>query len=448
MDLMHTLFYFAIAIGVLVSFHEFGHFWVARKVGVKVLRFSVGFGQVLWSFRKRPDDTEYVLSAIPLGGYVRMVDEREGPVSPADLPFAFNRKPLMARAAVVAAGPVFNLVLAVVLFWMVLVIGETGLKPILGAIKPNTLAETAGFTEGEIILSVNGKDTPTWTVAMGAIVSAALGGERRIDIKVKSFSDQESVKTIRIDPADTDNPEQLYNRLGFEPWTPKLKPIVDRVLPDSAALAAGLKPGDLIVSADKVPITDWAQWVEIVKKNPDNPLVMSIERDGVMMSLTIVPRRVENEGKIGASVRVPEDLKKALTVDYSLPPLEAIPVAFATTWRYSTATLTMMGNMLIGKASVKNLSGPVSIAQIAGQSAAMGFVPFIKFLALVSVSLGVLNLLPIPVLDGGHLLFFAIEGIKGSPVSEKIQLFFQQIGIAVLMSLMALAMVLDVQRLF
>jgi len=448
MDLMHTLFYFAIAIGVLVSFHEFGHFWVARKVGIKVLRFSVGFGQVLWSYRRKPDDTEYVLSAIPLGGYVRMVDEREGPVSPADLPFAFNRKPLLARAAVVAAGPVFNLLLAVVLFWAVLVIGETGLKPIVGAIKPDTLAESAGFTEGELILTVNGKATPTWTEAMGAIVSAALDGEQRIDIKVKSIDDQESNRIVIFGPADTDNPELLYNRLGLEPWTPKLKPIVDKVLPDSAALAAGLKPGDLIVSADNAPITDWAQWVEIVKKNPDNQIVLSIERDGVVMSLTIIPRRVENEGKIGASVRVPDDLKKSLTVDYSLPPLAAIPEAFATTGRYSIATLKMMGNMLIGKASVKNLSGPVSIAQIAGQSAAMGLVPFIKFLALVSVSLGVLNLLPIPVLDGGHLLFFAIEGIKGSPVSEKIQLFFQQIGIAVLMSLMALAMVLDVQRLF
>jgi len=447
MDLMHTLFYFAIAIGLLVSFHEFGHFWVARKVGVKVLRFSVGFGQVLWSFRRKPDDTEYVLSAIPLGGYVKMVDEREGPVSPADFSCAFNRKPLPARAAVVAAGPLSNLLLAVGLFWLALVIGETGLKPIVGAIKPNTLAQTAGFSEGDLILSVNGKETPTWTEAMAAIVSAALGGAQRIEVNVKGFDDRASIKAIDIDSAVKESPEQFFNRLGLEPWSPKLKPIVDKVLPDSAALAAGLKPGDLILSADSVPITDWMQWVEIVKKNPDKPLVLAIEREGVVMSLTVVPRRVENEGKIGASVRVPEDFKKALTVHHSLPPIAAIAEAFATTWRYSVTTLKMMGNMLIGQASVKNLSGPVGIAQIAGQSAEMGFVPFIKFLALVSVSLGVLNLLPIPMLDGGHLLFFAIEGIKGSPVPEKIQLFFQQIGMAVLMSLMALAMALDVQRL-
>ena len=448
MDLMHTLFYFAIAIGVLVSFHEFGHFWVARKTGVKVLRFSVGFGQVLWSFRRSPDDTEYVLSAIPLGGYVKMVDEREGSVKPEDLPYAFNRKPLLVRAAVVAAGPLFNLLLAVLLFWGVLVIGETGIKPILGVVKPNTLVASAGFVEGDQILTVNGKDTPTWSEAMSAVISAALDGQQAIGLKVKSLDSQETTKTITIGLADTENPEQLYNRLGFEPWTPKLKPVVDRVLPDSAAASAGLKPGDLIVSANGVAIADWMQWVDMVKKNPDNQLALAIERDGVATTLTIIPRRVENEGKIGASVRVPDELRKAVSVEYSLSPLAAIPVAFETTWNYSVATLKMMGNMLIGKASVKNLSGPVSIAQIAGQSASMGLVPFIKFLGLVSVSLGVLNLLPIPVLDGGHLLFFAIEGVKGSPVPEKIQVFFQQIGIAVLMSLMALAMVLDVQRLF
>lgn len=445
---MHTLFYFAIAIGVLVSFHEFGHFWVARKTGVKVLRFSVGFGQVLWSFRRSPDDTEYVLSAIPLGGYVKMVDEREGSVKPEDLPYAFNRKPLLVRAAVVAAGPLFNLLLAVLLFWGVLVIGETGIKPILGVVKPNTLVASAGFVEGDQILTVNGKDTPTWSEAMSAVISAALDGQQAIGLKVKSLDSQETTKTITIGLADTENPEQLYNRLGFEPWTPKLKPVVDRVLPDSAAASAGLKPGDLIVSANGVAIADWMQWVDMVKKNPDNQLALAIERDGVATTLTIIPRRVENEGKIGASVRVPDELRKAVSVEYSLSPLAAIPVAFETTWNYSVATLKMMGNMLIGKASVKNLSGPVSIAQIAGQSASMGLVPFIKFLGLVSVSLGVLNLLPIPVLDGGHLLFFAIEGVKGSPVPEKIQVFFQQIGIAVLMSLMALAMVLDVQRLF
>lgn len=452
MDLLHKLFYFAIAIGVLVSFHEFGHFWVARKVGVKVLRFSVGFGKVLWSYQKHPESTEYVLAAIPLGGYVKMVDEREGEVSAADLAVAFNRQPLWARAAIVGAGPVFNLALAVVLFWSVLVIGETGIKPILGAVESGTLAATAGFADGDEILSVNGKLAPTWTEAMGTIITSALDGDQDINIAVKSLDGQESVRLLTISETDAQNPEALYQRLGFKPWSPKLKPIIGKVLPDSAALAAGLRPNDLIVSADGVAMGDWMQWVETVRTHPGKEIKLLIERDGVSLPLTITPNSVEaeqkTEGKIGASVSVPDDLIKSVTIEYSLAPLPAIPVALATTWDYARTTLNMMGRMLIGKASVENLSGPISIAQYAGQSAEMGLAAFLKFMALVSVSLGVLNLLPVPVLDGGHLLFFAVEAIKGSPVSERIQGFFQQVGITLLISLMALAMVLDVQRLF
>ena len=452
MDLLHTLFYFAIAIGVLVSFHEFGHFWVARKAGVKVLRFSVGFGKVLWSYQKTPEATEYVLSAIPLGGYVKMVDEREGEVKKEDLAFAFNRQSLLARTAIVAAGPIFNLMLAVALFWSVLVIGETGIKPILGAVGQGTLAATAGFVEGDQIISVNDKLTPTWTEAMGVIIASALDGDRDIKITVKNIDDQPYVRILKIAESDVQNPEVLYQRLGFKPWSPKLKPIIGLVLPDSAALAAGLQKGDLIISADGTVMNDWMQWVSTVKNHPGVTINLIIERDGVQLPLTITPKSVQSgqktEGKIGASVFVPEELIKSVSVEYSLSPLKAIPVALETTWYYSSATLKMMGRMLIGKASVENLSGPISIAQYAGQSADMGLVPFIKFMALVSVSLGVLNLLPVPVLDGGHLLFFALEAIKGSPVSDRIQTFFQQVGIALLMSLMALAMVLDVQRLF
>lgn len=452
MDFLHTLFYFIVAISVLVSFHEFGHFWVARKVGVKVLRFSVGFGKILWSYQKHPEATEYVISAIPLGGYVKMVDEREGEVKEADLPYAFNRQPLWARAAIVAAGPIFNLVLAVALFWSVLVIGEMGIKPILGSTEQGTLAAEAGFAEGDQIVSVNGKNTPTWTEAMSVLVSAALDGEQNIPVTVKDFADQQSIKTLHLTDKDTENPDVLYRRLGFKPWSPKLKPIIGKVLPDSPALAAGLQQGDLIVSADGSPLNEWMEWVDYVKKRPGVAINLIIERDGIRMPIAITPKKVElgqsSEGKVGASVYIPEDLMKSVMVEYSLSPLDAIPVALETTYYYSITSLKMMGKMLIGKASVENLSGPISIAQYAGESASMGLAPFIKYLALVSVSLGVLNLLPIPVLDGGHLLFFGIEGIKGSPVSEKAQLFFQQIGIALLVSLMALAMFLDVERLF
>lgn len=452
MDFLHTLFYFAVAIGVLVSFHEFGHFWVARKTGVKVLRFSVGFGKVLWSYQTNPEATEYVLSAIPLGGYVKMVDEREGEVKTEDLPFAFNRQPLWARTAIVAAGPIFNLALAVVLFWSVLVIGETGIKPILGAVAQGTLAATAGFAEGDQIISVNDKSTPTWTEAMSVIIASALDGDHDIKVAVKNFDDQQNDRILRISESDAENPEKLYDHLGFKPWSPKLKPIIGKVLPDSAALAAGLRQGDVIVSADGTVMNDWMQWVDTVKNHPGAAINLIIERDGVRLPLTVTPKSVQveqkTEGKIGASVFVPEDLIKSVSAEYSLPPLDAIPVALETTWYYASATLKMMGRMLIGRASVENLSGPISIAQYAGQSATMGLVPFIKFMALVSVSLGVLNLLPVPVLDGGHLLFFLLEGIKGRPISDRIQAFFQQVGMVLLLSLMALAMVLDIQRLF
>lgn len=452
MDFLHTLFYFIVAISVLVSFHEFGHFWVARKAGVKVLRFSLGFGKILWSYQKNPDTTEYVISAIPLGGYVKMVDEREGEVKEADLPYAFNRQSLFARIAIVAAGPVFNLMLAVAFFWSALVIGEIGIKPILGAVEQGTLAAAAGFADGDEIISVNGKTTPTWTEAMTALVSSALDGEQSIKIEVKNFDGRQNIRTLQLTDKDTENPDVLYQHLGFKPWSPKLQPIIGKVLPDSAAFAAGLKQGDLIVSADDTPMNDWMQWVDYVKNRGGVAIKLVIERDGVRLPVTITPKKVEvgekTEGKVGASVFIPEALMKSVSVEYSLPPLEAIPVALETTYYYSVTSLKMMGKMLIGKASVENLSGPISIAQYAGQSATMGLVPFIKYLALVSVSLGVLNLLPIPVLDGGHLLFFAIEGIKGSPVSEKVQFFFQQIGIALLISLMMLAMFLDVDRLF
>jgi len=452
MDFIHTLFYFIVAIGVLVAFHEFGHFWVARRAGVKVLRFSIGFGKVLWSHQKNAESTEYVLSAIPLGGYVKMVDEREGEVKAEDLPYAFNRQSLLARTAIVAAGPIFNLLLAVSLFWAVLVIGETGIKPILGQIEQGTLAAKAGFAEGEQILSVNGKLTPTWSEAIGTLISSAIDGEQDIQVQVKTFDDQQSTKVLNITEADTESPEVLYQRLGFKPWSPKLKAVIGKVLPDSAALAAGLKPGDLIVSADGIAINEWTQWVEYVKSHADIQIKTIIERDGVQLPVNVTPSGVKTdkktEGKIGASVQVPEGLVESMSVEYALSPLAALPVAFTTTYDYSVATVKMMSKMLIGKASVENLSGPISIAQYAGQSASLGLVHFLKFMALVSVSLGVLNLLPIPVLDGGHLLFFAFEAIKGKPVSEKIQIFFQQVGMALLMSLMVLAMFMDVEKLF
>lgn len=453
MDLLHTLFFFIVAIGLLVSFHEFGHFWVARKVGVKVLRFSVGFGKVMWSYQKAPTATEYVVSIVPLGGYVKMADEREGEVKPEDLPYAFNRQPLWARSAIVIAGPLFNLLLAIGLFWSVFVIGEVGVRPVLGPVTQNTFASAAGFVEGDEILKVNKRAAPTWTEAISLIIASAMESEQGIAVEVKSSDQQLYERTLRIPKSATENPDQLYQQLGLKPWQPVLKPIIGKVLPDSAAAAIGLQPGDLVLSADGVAINDWMQWVDYVQTRPGKTIALLIERDGVQVPKQIIPKEElqadqKPVGKIGAAVRIPDDILANMRVEYSLPVFEALGAACERTWYYSVTTLKMMGQMLIGKASVENLSGPISIAQYAGQSASMGLVQFLKFLGLVSVSLGVLNLLPIPVLDGGHLMFYAIEAVKGGPVPEKVQIVFQQIGMAVLMSLMILAMFLDVQRLF
>jgi regulator of sigma E protease len=453
MDFMHTLFYFLLTIGILVAFHEFGHFWVARRAGVKVLRFAVGFGKVLWSYQKNEDSTEYVLCAIPLGGYVKMVDEREGEVVAKDLAHAFNRQSVFARFAIVAAGPIFNLVLAVALFWSVLVIGETGMKPVLGKVPANSLAAQAGFVEGDEIIAVSDKITPTWTETMSYLIARALDGDSEIAIKVQNIAQSTpSIKTLHLSPEDSKNPETLYEHLGFKPYTPILPAIIGNVLADSPAQKAGLQAKDKIINADGIEIKEWMQWVAYIKERPNTAIQVLIERADVRATLTITPNATEvagkTEGKIGASVFVPENLLESMSVEYRLSPIEAIPVAFTTTYDYAFSTLKMLGKMFAGKADVENLSGPISIAQYAGQSASMGLTPYLKFIALISISLGVINLLPIPVLDGGHLLFFVIEAIKGSPVSEKIQIRFQQVGITLLVSLMVLAMVLDVQKLF
>ncbi len=452
MDTLYTLFHFIVAIGILVSFHEFGHFWVAKKVGVKVIRFSVGFGKVVWSYQKTPDSTEYVLSAIPLGGYVKMLDEREGDIKAEDLPYSFNQQSLLARTAIVAAGPIFNLLLAVILFWSVFMLGETGLRPVLGEIEVGTLADQAGFVEGEEIVSINNELTPIWNEAMTLLFSFAMQGEQEIVVGVKDRDDIEKTHILKVAKEDVQQPEILFKRLGFKPWMPKLDPVIGELLEQGTAKKAGLQKGDLIITADDEVMADWMQWVEYVKARPEIAIQVIVEREGVRLPFTLVPERIEDAekdyGRIGASVEISEELIDYLRVEYSLPPLQALTAAIERTWFYSVNSLQMMGKMLLGEVSTKNLSGPISIAQYAGKSAERGLVSFLKFLAAVSISLGVLNLLPIPMLDGGHLLFFALEAIKGRPISERIQIVFQQLGIFCLLSLMVFAVFLDIERLF
>lgn len=449
-SLPYTLFYFLVALLVLITFHEYGHFLAARRLGVKVLRFSIGFGQTLWSWRRSPEQTEFVISAIPLGGYVKMADEREGEVAEQDLPFAFNRQPVWKRIIIVVAGPAFNFILAILLYWAVFMLGETGIRPVLGNIAPATLADQAGFHKGDEIVAIGESPTPTWSLAITTLIEKALTASS-VAVDVRRESGEHLTLDLKV-PADlAEKPEKLRDTLGFQPWQPVLAPVVGHLEPGSSAEKAGLKVGDLIISADTQPIKDWQAWVDYVRARPEQAIALNIERDGVRISVDITPAAKETTqgkiGRIGAGVKVPEGVMDSMSVFYRLDAFPALTASWKKCIEYSAMTLTMMTRMVTGSASVENLSGPISIAQYAGQSAKLGLVQFLKFLAVVSISLTVLNLMPIPVLDGGHLVFFLIEGIKGSPLTEATQQFLQQAGMFVLLMLIALAFYLDIERL-
>ncbi len=448
----YNLFFFIVAIGVLITFHEFGHFLVARKVGVRVLRFSIGFGSPLWRYQSTPQDTEFVIGALPLGGYVKMVDEREGEVAEADLAYAFNRQSLGKRIAIVAAGPLFNLLLAVGLYWVVLITGEVGLKPIVASVPPQSLAAEAGFQRGDEIIAVEEERTPTWSQVIGRLTAEMMKG-RKIRIEVRTPQGDREIKILEIPRELIDDPAKLGQQLGLKPWEPPIPPVIERVEPGSPAEQAGIQPGDKVMAVNGEEIADWRQLVEVVRKNPGHLLQFEVKRGGTRLSLSLIPKAVTDQngkeiGQIGAGVKIPEGLYENLKVTYRLGPLDALTTAVGKTAEFSWLTLKMMGKMVIGEASVKNLSGPISIAQYAGQSAALGLNYFLRFLAIVSISLGVLNLLPIPVLDGGHLLFYLIEGVRGRPLSDETIAMAQQIGMTILFALMALAFFLDIQRLF
>jgi regulator of sigma E protease len=447
--MLQTVLSFIIAIAILIAIHEFGHFWVARKMGVKVLRFSLGFGNPIWRYQKNEESTEFVLAAIPLGGYVRMVDEREGSVEEKDLPYAFNRQSLSKRVAIVAAGPLFNLLFAIFIYWAIFFVGETGMKPVLGPVAVGTLAEQARLEQGDEILSVDGVETPTWDLAIGTLISKVFdSGDIQLGI-VKTDGTQVN-RIINVPTGFANEPENLNEKLGLKAWRPVIAPIVDDIVAGSPAEKSGLRHGDRIVSANNNPIINWSQWVDYVRASPEQLISLEIEREGVQVALGLTPEAVQvngsSVGRIGASVKVPEALFEGMQREYSLGFFSALSAAVKKTTDYSLLTLKMMGRMLVGDASIKNLSGPISIAKYAGASAAIGFGQFIKFLAIVSISLGILNLLPIPILDGGHLFFYLIEAIKGSPVSEVVQAVGQRLGMAVLFSLMAVAILQDVER--
>lgn len=448
---MTTLLAFIVAIAVLVVFHEWGHYLVARRCGVKVLRFSVGFGRVLYSKRFAGGETEWALSAIPLGGYVKMLDEREGEVAPADLPRAFNRKPVLQRMAIVVAGPLANLLLAVLLYWALFIYGVPGIKPVLGEIRPGTPAAVAQLQEQDTILAIDGVAIPSWQDARWRLLDLVLQG-RPVPFETRSASGEKVIRTLHLaglTAADLDG--DFMDKLGLHPYQPPVYPVIGKLVADGAGQRAGLREGDRILRVEGAPMPYWRDWVEVIRAHPREALPVEIERDGALLQMMITPDSVEENGmqigRIGAAPLIDRAVFDAMLTEVSYSPLRALQEALRKTWETSVISLKMMAKMVMGEVSLKNLSGPITIADYAGQSAQLGIGAYLGFLALISISLGILNLLPIPLLDGGHLLYYAAEFFKGSPLSERWWEVGQRLGIALLLTLMVFALYNDINRL-
>jgi len=447
-DFLQHLFAFVFTIGLLVTFHEFGHFWVARKCDVKILKFSVGFGKPLWTRIFGKDKSEFVIATLPLGGYVKMLDEREGNVSESDLDRAFNRKSLAQRFVIVLAGPVFNFIFAIAAFWLMLMIGLTGLKPIVGEVKNGSIAYQAGLEMGVEIIAVDSRETNTWAMVVDAFISRIIDGGK-VDITVRDNS-VVNILTINLEGISMDDlaEQGLLNKLGITPKQFKVPAIIGDVHSGLPADVAGLIAGDLIVSANGDQIEDWAQWVKYVQAHPDQKIMVEIKREHKYLSLELTPnKKVNDDGRVIGFIGAASQPVAAMFGKESYTLVPALFRAVEKTWDMSWLTLRMLGKMITGQASVKNLSGPISIAKYAGDSAQSGAAAFLWFLGIVSVSLGVLNLLPIPLLDGGHLLYYIVEFFKGSAVSESTQIIGQQIGITLLLGLMVLVFYNDIARL-
>lgn len=445
--MLTTVLSFLAAIGILVVVHEFGHFLAARMMGVKVLRFSVGFGKPLLIRRLGRDRTEWALCALPFGGYVKMLDEREGAVAPAELDRAFNRAPVGRRFFIVAAGPIANFLLALLFYWALFVHGVPALKPLIGEPVPDSPAAQAGLAAGDEIIAVGSEPVESFQDLRLDLLKAALSGGP-LELKLRNDA------PVRLDLAgvDPDELEQdVMDKLGIRPYDPPIPPVLDALLPGAVAEKAGLKPGDRIVSVSGEPIESWQDFVKLVRAAPGRPLELEIDRHGQHLSVSLTPvaetRGGKPIGKIGAGPRLDDDWLAAMQTEIRYGPWDALSRSVSKTWEMSVFTLEMMGRMVIGQVSWRNLSGPLTIADYAGQSAQMGLLSFVSFLALVSVSIGILNLLPVPLLDGGHLMYYSFEILLGRPVSERAMEVGSRIGIAILFLLMALALYNDLVRL-
>lgn len=446
---------FIVALGILVAVHEFGHFWVARKLGVKVLKFSIGFGRPLWSRRAGRDSTEYVIATIPLGGYVKMLDETEeseGSIPVHELPRAFNRQPLWKRTAIVLAGPAFNFLFAILAYWIVFSMGIDGIKPVVGRVAENSIAADGGFQVGDEITAIDGRPNRSWDEHRLYLFNQAFG-KRKISAQVNDTSGERQERYIdlsRLSLSEID-PGLMERGIGLYGYVPEIPTRVGAVEADSPAALAGLETGDEILSIDGEPLSDWEDMVKLVQRRPGKVTAFKLLRNGEELVLSIVPERITQGertfGRIGirpAPITLPEEM--LVRVRYG--PLEAVGSSVENVWIMSSLTLKMLWKILQLEVSAKNISGPLTIAQYAGQTVRIGVDRFLLFLAVVSISLGVINLLPIPLLDGGHLLYYAIELVTGGPVSKNVMLWGQQIGIVALFGLMSLAFYNDIVRLF
>ncbi|OLS59646.1 sigma E protease regulator RseP [Pseudomonas putida] len=439
-----------VALGVLVTFHEFGHFWVARRCGVKVLRFSVGFGTPLVRWHDR-QGTEFVIAAIPLGGYVKMLDERESDVPSALLEQSFNRKTVGQRIAITAAGPIANFLLAILFFWILAMLGSQQVRPVIGNVEPGSLAAVAGLSTGQEIVAIDGKPTTGWAaVNLQLVRRLGESGPLRVDVRSEGAT-TDNTYTVTLDQwlKGADEPDPISS-LGIRPWRPALAPVLSELDPQGPAQAAGLKTGDRLLTLDGQALSDWQQVVDNVRSRAGSRVVLGVERHGARLELPVtLASRGEGKaatGYLGAGVAQAEWPAQMLR-EVSYGPLEAVGEGLSRTWTMSVLTLESLKKMLFGELSVKNLSGPITIAKVAGASAQSGLGDFLNFLAYLSISLGVLNLLPIPVLDGGHLLFYLVEWVRGRPLSDRVQGWGVQIGISLVVGVMLLALINDLGRL-
>ena len=448
MQVIETILSLLVTLGILVTIHEFGHFWVARRCGVKVLRFSVGFGKPLKSWYDK-SGTEFAVAAIPLGGYVKMLDEREGPVAADEVHLAFNRQTPGKRILIAAAGPVANFLFAIFAYWVMNITGFTTVAPVVGQVKADTPAARAGLAHGMEIVGIDGQVTHSWRQVSIALLER-VGEKGKITIRTRQ-NGQEDNHSTALDgwSLSGDQPDPI-GQFGIQPWQPEVAPVIGRVISDHPAAKAGLEPGDRIVAVNGQPLKDWMAFVKIIKADAGKTLTVTVKRNGTQKTLSLTPMAKEANGKtygyVGAApeqVNWPADMLRKNRYN----PLVAIPHAVEQTWIDTRVTVVAIGKMLTGLLSVSNISGPITIARAAEASVRSGLEDFIRFLAYVSISLGVLNLLPVPVLDGGHILFHGIEAVRGKPLSEAAQAIGLRIGMALILTLMVLALYNDLMRL-